>query len=96
MAGRLFEMQLAEEGIITNDNAADLASGQTISAAVYSAPAGLTAQGTASISGGMTTQKLKADAAGLYRVDYTLTLATPAGSFPDYCFIRVSSPPAAT
>lgn len=96
MPGRLFEMQLLEEGIITNDNAADLATGQTISAADYSPPTGLTAQGSATVSGGMSTQKLRADAVGLYVVPYVLTLASPTGVFPDYCYIRVSAAPAAS
>ena len=95
MAGRLFEFQVGEEGHVTVNHAADLATGQTISAAAYgSSGAGLTVSGAASISGSQTTQKLVAVTAGMYRVDVTLTLAMLAASFPDYIFVRVSEAPA--
>lgn len=94
MQGRLFEFQTGEEsGLVTVDDSANLASGQTIASCADTPQSGVTVDGAVTVSGGMTTRKLDTPTAGLYRVDYVLTLASPAGSFPNYYYVRVSNPP---
>jgi len=87
-------MQVGEaSGLVTIDHSADLASGQTIASCTDTPPAPITVNGSVSVAGGLTTRKLTVGTAGLYRVDYALTLANPTAAFPDYYFVRVSAPP---
>ena len=97
MTGRLFEFQVGEvDGLVTIDHAADLASGQTIASCADTVPAGITQSGSTSVSGSQTTRKLNTPTAGLYVVPYALTLANPAGTFPDYYVVRVTDVPEAS